>query len=91
MYALILRQLQEDGTISSETEDYYIDQLGGGETLPIELAEFQEEVNELTAVTDEDEVCELRSNLIPSGKFSPLCYSLTLNVNSLIVADGHQH
>ena len=73
VYALILRQLQEDGTISSETEDAYLDQLGVGETLPTELAEFQEEVNELQAVIDEDEVCELQTNFIQSDKFSPFC------------------
>ena len=78
VYSLILRQLQEDGTISSETETQYLDQLGT-DSFEEQRENFlgDGEAEQIAALTEEDEVSTTPSaSLILSDK-NPHHFCLT--------------
>ena len=64
VYSLILRQLQEDGTISSETETQYLDQLGT-DSFEEQRENFlgDGEAEQIAALTEEDEVSSTQVHL----------------------------
>ena len=64
VYSLILRQLQEDGTISSETETQYLDQLGT-DSFEEQRENFlgDGEAEQIAALTEEDEVSSIQVHL----------------------------